>query len=278
MADDDYYEIFENFERENGFSAMSEVVSDVLFALDSDRASLAEIAGIIKRDPGLSANIMKYANSGAYLLSKSVFSIDQAIRVIGMKPLRGLCLAIPIFERYRHLMGVREIWSHCRATSIACSLIAKAIKFPEPEVAETVGLLHDIGKLVLVVATATFFESQIMIADFRDREADWRQEKRLLGFNHCFIGGWFARRFNLPQILIEGILWHHEFEKSTYGRDLACLTFIGDQIAVVIGKEHPDFIFVEPGFDRALNYLRVDDQILRNVLKECLSRVNKMVE
>ena len=59
---------------------------------------------------------------------------------------------------------------------------------------------------------------------------------------------------------------------------MACLTFIGDQIAVVIGKEHPDFIFVEPGFDRALNYLRVDDQILRNVLKECLSRVNKMVE
>ena len=276
MADEDYHEIFENFERKNGFSAVPEVVSDVLFALDSDRASLGEIAEVIKRDPGLSANIMKYANSGAYILSKSVSSVDQAIRVIGMKPLKGLCLAIPVFERYGHVTGVRETWLHSRATSVVCSILAKAIKFSEPDVAETAGLLHDIGKLVLAVATEKFFQSQIMIADSRDRDADWRQEKRLLGFNHCFIGAWFARKFNLPQILVEGILWHHEFEKSSYGRDLACLTFIGDQMAVAVGKEHPDFIFVEPEIVKALNHMRIDDSLLRKVLTEFLGRVARI--
>jgi len=273
MKMDDYHQIFENFERENGFSTMPEVVSDILNALESDRTSLNDVAEIIKKDPGFAANILKYANSGAYLLAKTS-TIEQAVKTIGLGPLKGLCLALPVFTRYRHVAGIGEIWAHSRATAICCQIIAKTVGFSEPDIAETSGLLHDIGKVVLAVSTSNFFQSQIQIADSPDREADWRQEKKLLGFNHCFIGAWFARKFRLPSILVDGILWHHEFEKSTYGRDMTCLTFIGDQIAAAIGLGHPDFVFVEPEFDRALSHMKIDDSLLRNILMECLRRIN----
>ena len=276
MGIDDYNGIFENFERENGFSVMPEAVSDVLYALESDLASLNDIAEIIKRDPGFAAQIMKYANSGAYLLSAPASTVNQAIRVIGLRPLKGLCLAIPVFTRYDHVIGIREIWAHSHATAIVCNIIARAIGFSDPDIAETAGLLHDIGKVVLSVSIANFFQSQIQVAASLDREADWKQEKSLLGFTHCFIGAWFARKFKLPQPLVDVILWHHEFEKSAYGRDLTCLTFVGDQIAVAAGRTHPDFVFLEPDFVRALNHMKIDNMLLRKILEECLTRVEKM--
>ncbi|MCL4485305.1 MAG: HDOD domain-containing protein [Nitrospirae bacterium] len=274
MKMDDFNEILENFEKENGFSTMPEVVSDVLYSLESDRTALNDVAKIIKKDPGFAANILKYANSGAYLLSRAVFTVEQAVRTIGLGPLKGLCLALPVFTKFRHVPGVGEIWDHCRATAVCCQTVARAINFSEPDIAETSGLLHDIGKVVLAVSAANFFQSQIQVADSPDRDPDWRQEKKVLGFNHCFIGAWFARKFRLPSILVDGILWHHEFEKSSYGRDLTCLTFIGDQLAAAIGRAHPDFVFVEPEFERALSHMKIDNHLLPGILQDCITRID----
>ena len=277
MNSDEHDRIFEDFERENGFSAMPEVVSEVLFALQSSRTTMHEIGEIIKRDPGFSARIIQYANSGAYLAAVPPSSIDQAVRVIGLGPLKGLCLGLPVFTRYKHVLGVREIWAHSRATAICCQILSNVLHFHEPDTAETAGLLHDIGKVVLAVSAGNFFLSQVQIADASNRENDWRQEKQVLGFNHCFIGGWFARKFKMPPRLVDAILWHHEFEKSTYARDLACLCFIGDQIASAIGFSHPDYVFVDPDLPRALKHLGIDGDLFEKILRQCLERVAKMV-
>jgi len=277
VVTDEYDRIFEDFERENGFSAMPEVVSEVLFALGSPRTTMHEIGEIIKRDPGFTTRLISYANSGAYLTANPASSIDQAVRIIGLGPLKGLCLGIPIFSRYKHVLGVREIWAHSRATAICCQIVSEAIRFPEPDTAETAGLLHDIGKVVLAVSAGNFFLSQIQIADASKRDPDWKQEKELLGFNHCFIGGWFARKFKMPQSLVDAILWHHEYEKSCYGRDLACLCMVGDQIASAIGLAHPDDVFVDPGLVGALKHLGIDDDLFRKILLRSLERVGRMV-
>lgn len=278
MNPDNYQHIFENFEKENDFSAIPEVVSDTLYALESDRTTLNDVSKIIKRDPGFAAHILKYANSGAYLLPHAIFTVDQAVRTIGLRPLKGLCLALPVFTKYSHVAGIRETWEHCRATAICSQVVARKIRFSDPDLAETAGLLHDIGKIVLAVSAGDFFQLQLQIADAREREPDWVQEKKVLGFGHSFIGAWFARKFRLPPVLVEGILWHHEFEKSTFARDLSCLTFIGDQLAAAIGMAHPDFVFVEPEFSRALTHMRIDRDLLREIVKECLTRLEMMAE
>ncbi|MCL5285149.1 MAG: HDOD domain-containing protein [Nitrospirae bacterium] len=277
METDEQDKIFEDFERENGFSAMPEVVSEVLFALQSSRTTMHEVGEIIMRDPGFSTRLIHYANSGAYFTAVPASSIDQAVRIIGLGPLKGLCLGLPVFTRYKHVLGVREIWAHSRATAICCQIVSEAVRFPEPDTAETAGLLHDIGKVVLAVSAGNFFLSQIQVADSPERKPDWKQEKEHLGFNHCFIGGWFARKFQMPPPLVEAILWHHEYEKSRYGRDLACLCMVGDQIAASIGFSHPDDVFVEPGLVGALKHLGIDDALFRRIMTRCLERVARMV-
>ena len=277
VTQDDFSKTFENFEKEGGFSAVPEVVSNVMEALDSDNSSMEDIVNIIKKDPGFATHILKYANSGQYILSHPAASIEQAVRLIGLNTIKGLCLSLPIFNKYRNIPGVRELWAHSRAAAICCQIVAKEIHFPEPDTAETAGLIHDIGKLVLIVSMSDFFQSQIQVADSPRREADWREEKTLLGFNHCFIGAWFARKFKLPEVLVDAILWHHEFEKSPYNRDLACLCFAGDQIASMIGVEHPDFVFVEPTVGMALKYLGIHADLFEKILVDSLDRVNKMI-
>lgn len=275
MENEDYQKIFEKFERENAFSVMPEAVSEILYSLGSDKSSLGDVAGIIKRDPGLAIHIIQYVNSGAYKLTSPVSTVEQSVMIIGLRSLKGLCLSLPVFTQYKHVLGVPELWLHSRASAICCQVVASAIKFPEVDIAETAGLLHDIGKVVLAVSSPHTFKSNVQTADLSDREVDWRQEKRLLGFNHCFVGSSFARKYNFPIILVESIMWHHEFEKSSY-RDMACLTFVGEQLAVATGKSHPDYIFLEPSFVRALDHLRIDHDLLEKIVTECLGRVGKM--
>ena len=273
---EDTNKIFENFEKKEGFPALPEVVSDVLYALELENTSLIDIAEIIKRDPGFATQVMKYANSGQYILSNPIGSVDAAVSLIGMTAIKGLCLVLPIFEKYKNILGIPEIWTHSRASAICCKSIAQAIRFEEVDVAETAGLLHDIGKVVLAVTMGDLFYSQIQTADSLERQSDWRMEKSLMGVNHCFIGGGIARKFRLPQTLIDTVMWHHEFEKAQNSQILVCICFVGDQIAGMIGFGHPDYVFIEPRIGAALEFLGIHNELFETIMLDCLTRVNQM--
>ncbi|MHB1564993.1 MAG: HDOD domain-containing protein [Leptospirillum sp.] len=274
---EDTSKIFENFEKKEGFPALPDVVSDVLYALEQENTSLIDLAEIIKRDLGFATQVMKYANSGQYILSQPISSVDSAVRLIGMNTIKGLCLVLPVFEKYKNIPGIPELWNHSCASAICCKIVAQAIRFDEVDIAETAGLLHDIGKVVLAVTMGDLFHSLSQTADSLERQSDWRMETGLMGVNHCFIGGGFARKFRLPQTLIDTVMWHHEFEKSQHSQILVCLCFVGDQISGMIGFGHPDYIFVDPKIGAALEFLGIHNELFEHILLDCLNRVNQMV-
>ena len=97
-----------------------------------------------------------------------------------------------------------------------------------------------------------------------------------MGVNHCFIGGGIARKFRLPQTLIDTVMWHHEFEKAQNSQILVCICFVGDQIAGMIGFGHPDYVFIEPRIGAALEFLGIHNELFETIMLDCLTRVNQM--
>ena len=94
---------------------------------------------------------------------------------------------------------------------------------------------HDIGKIIL---DQYFFDEFNIIMDKVINE-DMQfidAENEILGFNHAQVGGIIAREWNLPEILIESILFHHQPEKAKENPELVSIIHIADCICSMIGQ------------------------------------------
>lgn len=139
------------------FPALPDVVTSIIHEIDLGAISIANLGKIVQKDVGFATQIIRHANTGAYIAAGQVTTITQAIRLIGFRMLKGFCLTVPLFTSVRHVPGIDALWYHSRVTSLCSRILAEKIAYPEPEVAETAGLLHDIGKVYLALHEQAFF-------------------------------------------------------------------------------------------------------------------------
>ena len=254
------------------FPALPDVVTSIIHEIDLGAISIANLGKIVQKDVGFATQIIRHANTGAYIAAGQVTTITQAIRLIGFRMLKGFCLTVPLFTSVRHVPGIDALWYHSRVTSLCSRILAEKIAYPEPEVAETAGLLHDIGKVYLALHEQAFFMERTQLADQVGQETDWMAERRVLHVDHCFIGARYGRMFQFPTAIIDCLLWHHEPHKSPAHQDLVHLLRVGEELAVIAGAEHPDAIFVEPSLLLSLDFLGIARGQFRNILEECLEK------
>ena len=254
------------------FPALPDVVTSIIHEIDLGAISIANLGKIVQKDVGFATQIIRHANTGAYIAAGQVTTITQAIRLIGFRMLKGFCLTVPLFTSVRHVPGIDALWYHSRVTSLCSRILAEKIEYPEPEVAETAGLLHDIGKVYLALHEQAFFMERTQLADQVGQESDWMAERRVLHVDHCFIGARYGRMFQFPTAIIDCLLWHHEPHKSPAHQDLVHLLRVGEELAVIAGAEHPDAIFVEPSLLLSLDFLGITRGQFRNILEECLEK------
>jgi putative nucleotidyltransferase with HDIG domain len=254
------------------FPALPDVVTSIVHEIDLGSISIGNLGKIVQKDVGFATQIIRHANTGAYIAAGQVTTITQAIRLIGFRMLKGFCLTVPLFSNVRHVAGIDALWYHSRVTSLCCRILAERIEFAEPELAETAGLLHDIGKVYLALHEQAFFTERTQLADQVEQGSDWMTERRVLQVDHCFIGARYGRMFQFPPNIIDCLLWHHEPHKSPAHQDLVHLLRVGEELAVMVGAEHPDSIFVEPSVLFSLDFLDVNRSQFRKILEECLEK------
>ena len=258
------------------FPAIPDVVTSIIHEIDLGAISIANLGKIVQKDVGFATQIIRHANTGAYIAAGQVTTITQAIRLIGFRMLKGFCLTVPLFTSARHVAGIDALWYHSRVASLCCRILADQIGFPEPEIAETSGLLHDIGKVYLALHEQNFFAERTQLADQPGQMSDWLSERKAFQVDHCFIGARYGRLFQFPTAIIDCLLWHHEPHKSPAHQDLVHLLRVGEELAVILGAEHPDSIFVEPSILLSLDFLGVNRSDFRKILEECLDKVQSV--
>lgn len=187
--------------------AFPPLAAKVLSLPANDQTGTAGLVRLLRSDPALSAEIIRFANSSLFALRAEVDSLDQAVTLLGLRRIRGLALSAIMRTYLKGILLIDELRSFWRY-SVACALIAErispAIDIPA-DTAYAAALLHDIGCLGLMMADSVEYPRLLQIAT-EERESGKEfnlldQERNLFGFDRYDAGAWLARHWNLPEDL-----------------------------------------------------------------------------
>jgi len=231
------------------------IVGEVIrTAYDAD-SSAADLAAVIERDPTLTAKILKIANSAYYGAATNITSLKRSVVVLGFDTIKELVTTVATVHYFFRSESASKIdlvglWQHSVGTAKATQLLSSRLNKERPDVMYTVGLLHDIGKILLALSFPDNYMDVISMVKkkkFRLLHA----EQILLNTDHSMIGKVLCDLWNLPQALSDAILFHHEpMELNNGDRMMAKLINIGDYMCrkAEIGFAG-DYIIVEPSND-----------------------------
>lgn len=180
-------------------------------------ADIMLISTFVKQDVGLTANILRTANSPWYMPVTRVNSIERAIALIGLRRLYSIILAIGakkiIGDRYG---SIKDAWKHSYKCAFYAQNLMKSKKAPveEIEIAYIAGLLHDMGKIVFLSLSRSLLNKITSLSEEKHVSV-YEIEKSAFGLSHSEIGGKIAGRWKFPQALVDAIAFHHSPELTS---------------------------------------------------------------
>ncbi|MEJ2201288.1 MAG: HDOD domain-containing protein [Desulfuromonadaceae bacterium] len=197
-------------------------IPDMLIRLNQcmqseDGPAVQDVLKIIMADQILTAKILKVANSAYYGFSSQVTSLQHAIVYMGFDAMLSIVMAYSLNKiSIKNNAEVRDILRH----SLMCAYLAKkigaTIGFDEEE-AFVCGLLHDIGKTILVTLLTEF-------------EVTTEMQKRIMQNYHPHAGSLLAIKWNLPEVVRTAIKFHHTPDKAPYHNLAAEVVFLANSI------------------------------------------------
>jgi len=185
----------------------------LLGLLARDEVNLAEVSDTVAADATIAAEVLRAANTAYYGIRGEVTSIRHAATLLGTARIRALAATIGL-RRYlgqaMRLPAVQRCWRH----NLACAATAEQIALRlggSPADAYTAGLLHDIGRLALIVASPAQYPAFLDTSTARGT-ALLQLERDLMGMDHCETGQWFAQQLQLPQVFQDVARHHHNLD------------------------------------------------------------------
>ena len=195
---------------------LPQVVAKINAMIDDPEMGTREIGRVVAEDAPISAKVLRIANSAYYGLRERVLSTEHATAVLGVRVLRNIAVQAAVIKQFEHLkrlpdFDMDELWRHSILTGEMCALLARKCRGRlglAPDEFYVVGLLHDMGKIVLVDNLGEQY-LEVVRQSKRTKTPIYVCENRTLGTDHTVIGEIVARRWSLPDIVCRAIRFHH---------------------------------------------------------------------
>lgn len=219
--------------------ALPVIVTKIFTLLDSPTTSGKQVADLIMSDQSLVAKMLKMANSAYYGRSREITTVHGALNLLGFKAVKEIVLSAGMSGVYDKALvgyGLEKglLWKHSLSVAIAAGIIARKVRYPEPEEAYIGGLLHDVGKLI-VDQHMRGVVNEILKKAQSEQIAFITAEKAILGYDHTDVGALVAEKWNIPSPLIEAIHGHHEPEQATVNPKLTAIVHLANCLILTLG-------------------------------------------
>ena len=197
----------------------------------------ADLVPLIKTDPGMSANILRFANSARYGVGHPVDTLEEAVLFVGITALIEfvtVCFAEDVVRKsYAGLVGLNYYFDHSRQTAAGCAALAAVAgrNRHDQQTLGMVGLLHDIGKLILLIAVEETALPLVGVSADR-MQVIVHEERNLWGLDHAEVGALLCQKWNFPQLYVNAIHRHHNPVKDGDINGEAVFVFLAHVIAV----------------------------------------------
>lgn len=237
------------------------VMMKIVEMADDPDITAPHIARFISHDQSITAKILKLANSPFYGLSQKIGNINLAIVVLGTKAVKDLALAATVADLFRQgdfcaVSDLKRFWAHSIAVMSACRVIVQEKDFSLSSDITTIGLLHDIGKIVFCIEIEDDYKLVEELVR-RDAVSTFTAEMALFNFSHADVGGWLIENWSLPPYQVEAIYNHHQPWLSDSDPNIAMIVNFADLLAIKAGYTWIDknrYIELD---DRVINYLEL---------------------
>lgn len=200
--------------------SLSTTVEKVMEICNNPAASPNDLNRVISYDPVLTGQILRLINSAYYGLPNRITSLTRAIIMLGLNTVKNLVLATSVLGSFKSRSQVPQLpmddfWAHSLGVGVTAKMIAKREKIPaqEHEAFFVAGLLHDLGKLPLMVCFPDLYSQTIDDADSGQLPL-FKIEKTNIGFDHCEVGMLIAAKWKLKSKIQNAIVGHHRVGMS----------------------------------------------------------------
>lgn len=192
--------------------SLPEICIKVNRLIDAPNYSAATLGDLISQDTDLSARLLRVVNSAFYNLQAPVDTISRAITLVGTNELRNLVMATSAARVFTGIPGdlvdMHEFWRYSLATGIIATELAGRCRVLHAERLFVMGMLHDIGRLVIYLKLPEL-SRDILLVTGGDDSILTAVEEEMLGFTHMVVGEELLRRWKLPRSIYTVVGNHH---------------------------------------------------------------------
>lgn len=243
-------------------------ISNVAFRvlqLSADKEiPIQKLVRVISGDQSLTAQILRVANSSYFNYPRTIYSLDRAIVILGFNLLRDIAVSLAVYSIYNgfranNAFKLVDFWRHSLYTGLTLKTLAEEFDVQHKDMLYVGGLLHDLGKLVLV---------KEMNEDYYFLLETGRQEMRrlidienkFLGFDHAAVGARILEKWKLPQSICAMVEYHHSPDKYSASERMAPwvrLVYLGNLLAHLLEINEynlANLIQLDPYFEKHFAY------------------------
>jgi HD-like signal output (HDOD) protein len=209
--------------------------------VNSEQSYNAQIAEIIRSDPSLTARLLRMVNSVYFGLSAKVNNIEEAVLYLGLRQIRELSMATPVIEDMEKIgptathLPWKEMWQHSIGTAIMTrEILSTTNLMVDDDTDYIIGLLHNVGKVVLATAWAPEF-AQVAALEHASPAAVCAVERELIGWDHAEIGAYYLERHQLAPEIVHAVRHHEHPEQASEHQVYAAAVQVADLVVRELG-------------------------------------------
>jgi len=243
---------------------------------------IEEIGQVISQDPDLTARLLKLVNSSYYGFEGKVDTISRAILMVGLKELQHMVWASSAAETFANVApsdaNMAMFWRHSIFTAVVSRIIARECNILHPERMFVAGLLHDVGRLLILHKTPDAAQMIIQLQRNSDQDLDSSQaEISVLGFDHSDIAAALFEYWGLPEGLIQAVRNHHHPDESDAYRLEASILHVANVMAHALELGDEDDLTQACQAD-AWGMLQLPESRIKPVLHEAVMQFLEALE
>lgn len=193
-------------------STLPEIAIRAMAVANDPNSSAAELREVLEGDPGITAKVLRCANSAAAGTRKEINDLQQAISLLGLTQIRHLILTASVSDLFKTKGGINSyrrlnLWRHMISVAICARMIARKLNFANDEEIFLAGLMHDIG--IVLEDQYTHHHFCKIIRGLEPEKTLIETEREHLAFDHTTLGETLATRWGFPDIVRSSIRYHH---------------------------------------------------------------------
>ncbi|HEY8550412.1 MAG TPA: HDOD domain-containing protein [Vicinamibacterales bacterium] len=212
---------------ETAVPMLPSVALRVIELVSDPEVTVMKLAPVVSKDQVLASRVIGLANSAAYAGFQPATTLIEAMVRLGTIAVRNVVVTVSFASRMHdpRIYGERgrELVDHAIGTAYLARLIAEKVRV-DGEEAFMCGLLHDIGKLVILKLAHDY--GRRTGRPVPRGEVDFAVDER-----HASFGGLTLKRWKLPENLIEPVTCHHDYTKAQRHPKEAAVAYAANQLA-----------------------------------------------